>query len=544
MADITLDSYLQSDAKVIAAKKALTKTKATLEDANKAANANIPGVLSAAAKKEIATRVTAAQKAVTAATAALKAAISKATLYYTKNAPAIVKKKQSDIDVQIAELEKAKAAAATRGLDTKIYDTQIAKLKVQKSGTKVAVVPTEEVLDADITLAESLKNYTYDATTNRVFAPDTATQSGTQVYFVQVKDKNGKEEFKQFSSISEARDAFLKGYSATQLKTLKSTLISKKFLTSKELAAGEWLTGVDRMLFDYTASAVRAIKYEGVKGTPSISSWLKTANASGLGDTGVDSKAGTFNEDVTALTSRGSANRTINQYFLDWIDIGATDTQKDMYYIELNKLEIAAKNKYTTTKDANGNTISSSSESNKVTQSDLNNIAARIIKPVLLDMDIDTLMNSGKKAAQNISALVTYSASMGIKTSPAALLKEVGNTLTADGMTAAQARIKQNSITLYGKTLGSHIKAGGTVKEIVDIYAGYKSNALEKPLVDITDPSEDKDIYDAISGDSLMSFVDFMRRVYNNPDWGKTKAAHESAAEYTNTILKSFGFVA
>jgi len=370
------------------------------------------------------------------------------------------------------------------------------------------------------------------------FGNDTYLSDGkNKVYFIVTGTGNNMTVTPE-TDLKKARDAYIKmlgGIGAAQKMLVDNGIIKK---------GTDYISGLNSLIQEYTLQSANDYMYNNKKTFSPFSSFITASKKGSSGSSASVDQSGTLAQESTALTSRGAANRTINQYFNDWLGIQATDTQKDMYYTELNKLETAAKNKYSTTKDANGNVISSSSESNKVTQDDLDNIAAKIIQPVILDMNADDLMKSGKKAAQNISALIIYSASMGIKTDANALMKVVGSTLTADGMTAAQARIKQNAITLYGKTLGSHIKAGGTVKDIVDVYANYKSNILELPQLDVLDPRDDKDIWAAISGDSLMSVGDFQRRVYEDPRYGKTKQAHETAADYTNTILKSFGFVA
>jgi hypothetical protein len=93
------------------------------------------------------------------------------------------------------------------------------------------------------------------------------------------------------------------------------------------------------------------------------------------------------------------------------------------------------------------------------------------------------------------------------------------------------------------KPLTSHIQAGGTVKDVIDTYAEYKSKILELPQLNLKDPSEDKDIFEAISGPSLMSLGDFQKKMYQDPRYGKTKAAHESAADYASTVLRAFGLM-
>jgi hypothetical protein len=54
----------------------------------------------------------------------------------------------------------------------------------------------------------------------------------------------------------------------------------------------------------------------------------------------------------------------------------------------------------------------------------------------------------------------------------------------------------------------------------------------------------DKDVVDAISKTGgLMSTADFSRQMQANPLWRQTEEAHNTAADFANTILKSFGFM-
>jgi hypothetical protein len=40
-----------------------------------------------------------------------------------------------------------------------------------------------------------------------------------------------------------------------------------------------------------------------------------------------------------------------------------------------------------------------------------------------------------------------------------------------------------------------------------------------------------------------MSLGDFQKKMYQDPRYAKTKAAHETAADYAQTVLRAFGLM-
>ena len=54
----------------------------------------------------------------------------------------------------------------------------------------------------------------------------------------------------------------------------------------------------------------------------------------------------------------------------------------------------------------------------------------------------------------------------------------------------------------------------------------------------------DKDVMSAITASGgLLSTSDFNRQMQANPLWRQTQEAHDTASDFANTILKSFGFM-
>jgi hypothetical protein len=93
---------------------------------------------------------------------------------------------------------------------------------------------------------------------------------------------------------------------------------------------------------------------------------------------------------------------------------------------------------------------------------------------------------------------------------------------------------------MYGN-LKDHIRDGGNVKDIADQYALIKSRKLGIP---VTDAFNDNDIKAALTKEGgLMSTAEFARQMQANPLWRQTEEARNTASDFANTILKSFGFM-
>jgi hypothetical protein len=89
--------------------------------------------------------------------------------------------------------------------------------------------------------------------------------------------------------------------------------------------------------------------------------------------------------------------------------------------------------------------------------------------------------------------------------------------------------------------LKDHIRDGGNVKDIADQYALIKAKKLGIP---VTDAYNDKDVQMALTKDGgLMSTAEFNRKMQGKTEWLDTPEAHDVAADFANTILKSFGFM-
>ena len=429
------------------------------------------------------------------------------------------------------------------------YDAQTA---AKKAGAKVDPLPpapkgvvrpenktveTPEPLEdgAAVDVAdERLKGYAIESSGNVIL-------NGERIYFVDTKNADGSTTISQYKSIISARDAFLKNYSGPgQLESLKQQLVPK-WITKEQLEQNDWLSGLDNAIAQYTFDAATKIQIEGVSEVP-FESWFKSAKGSAR--TGeLTSKAGTFKDTDIILTTAGDAYNEINDYMIDAVGREATQEEKEEYYKDINAKEKKSAVETVSTRDATGKKTTSTRKGAAFTREERLNSQNAIVIKALKGTDAGEILASakGSQVAVQIAALQKAGAEYGQPLTAGEALKYViaGGT-ERDAIAKQTERMRLNSITMYGN-LKDHITNGGNVKDIADQYALIKSKKLGIP---ITDAFNDKDVQMALTRDGgLMSTAEFSRQMQANPLWRQTAEARDTAADFANTILKSFGFM-
>ena len=382
--------------------------------------------------------------------------------------------------------------------------------------------------------------YTVNTKYGTVTAP-----GGNPVYFANVKGANGKPAIQGFTSMSEARTAFLKNYATdAQITGLKNQLVKSGYLKANQINTTEWLGSVDTMLAEYTYATMISYKYQGVKTPSLITSWLPTRAGTGTGTgTGTTSQAGTFPVTTTSLSTRLETNKEADEFFQDWLTRPATPEEKDAYFAAVNKAESLAVNKRSTTRNVKGEVTNVVDQGGFLTDGDRLIIAAKIAKPSLANINIDALLAGGGKLAQNINDLNAYAASMGLPKDNKYILQVASEMLDADGLTLQKEKIK-NEAMLHFKPLASHIQSGGTVQTAAQVYQKIRSNILGTLETPVTDITKDKGLMAAMGGTGLMNLNDWEKMLFKDPLFAKSPYAHEQGASYVSTLLKSFGLMA
>ena len=390
--------------------------------------------------------------------------------------------------------------------------------------------------DVNVTDLTEWDKYTVNTKYGTVTAP-----GGVTVYFANVKGPDGKMATEGFTSMSKARTAFLANYVTEADRTkLKNQLVKSGYLKANQANTPEWLGAVDTMLAEYTYKTMVSYKYEGVKTPALITSWLptRTSTASTV------NKAGTDTTPYTSLSTRVETNKQADEFFQSWFGRPATPAEKDTYFDKVNKAETIAVSKRSVTTDASGNQTKVVDEGSFLTAGDRLVIAAEVAKPIIANMDIDALVATGGKAAQNINELNAYAASMGLPKDNKYVLQAAQNMLDSkgEGLAAEKEKIKQEAM-LHFKPLASHIQAGGSIQSAAQTYQNLRSQILQTNETPVTDLTKDKDLMEAMGGGTLMSLSDWQKKLYADPRYRTTPDAHEKAAQYVTTLLQSFGLM-
>lgn len=378
--------------------------------------------------------------------------------------------------------------------------------------------------------------YSIVSSYNRKYVADA---TGEVFVFVTGSGKNVK--YQVYTDLTKVRQAFINEYkNYGGLEALKKALLNSGFIDKQQYSNNDYVLGLDDAIRASSLQNVQNYAYGGKKEFSPLNTFLSSYKAgSGTGST---SKAGTDKDTATILSTKAETDVEIDEYLKDLIGRGATAEEKQAFYDKINKQETSSKQKVTTVTDATGKITNQTILGGRLGDAERLLTAADIVKPLLAGANINELLATGSKAAQNINDLQQYAAIMGLPKSSGYYLTAAQNMLTPDGLAAEKEKIKQQAALLF-KPLTSHIQAGGTVKDVIDTYAEYKSRILELPQLNLKDPSEDADIFEAISGPSLMSLGDFQKKMYQDPRYGKTKAAHETAADYASTVLRAFGLM-
>ena len=453
-------------------------------------------------------------------------------------------KAKESAKTDIPQLEYQVQAAKNEGNPDKIKSAEAAlqAARDKAAGVKPPVPGKGTVLeepgkgDAVNVAEDRLKGYSIESS-GTVILP-----GGERVYFVDTKNADGTTTISQYKSIISAREAFLKNYSAPgQLDALKKELVTRNWITPKQLANNDWLSGLDSAIAKYTFDAATKIQIEGVKEFPFLS-WFNSGKG-GAGTGLPASKAGTFKDTDIVLTTAGDAYTEINDYLIDAIGRPATQEEKEAYYKDINEREKKSAVETVSTRDATGKITTSTRKGAAFSPAERLNSQNAIVIKALEGTDAGALLKSakGSQVAIQIAALQKAGAEYGQPlTAGEALGFVISGGTERDAIQKQTERLRLNAMTMYGN-LKDHITNGGNVKDIADQYALIKSKKLGIP---ITDAFNDKDVQMALTRDGgLMSTAEFNRQMQANPLWRQTDEARNTAADFANTILKSFGFM-
>jgi len=363
------------------------------------------------------------------------------------------------------------------------------------------------------------------------------TLSGNNQVFIIITGSGKNIKYEVTSDLTKAQASYIKNFPGG-LPALKKALLNSGYITKDEYANNSYIGGLIGAISDLTIQSVQGYAYEGKTEFKPMASFLM-----GQKGTGTTSKAGTFKDTTTDITTIGDAYREINDYMLDVFGREATQEEKDTFYKDINARELKSGVQTVTVRDATGKITKTQKIGAALTSDERINSLNAVVKTALKGTEAETILSSskGSKIAQDIAKIQKSAADYGQPISAGQAMKYVLDGFgTPDYVAKQTERLRLNAMTMFGN-LKDHINNGGNVKDIADQYAYIKSKKLG---IALTDSMADKDVVDAISKTGgLMSTADFSRQMQANPLWRQTEEAHNTAADFANTILKSFGFM-
>lgn len=438
--------------------------------------------------------------------------------------PKPVSKKETSLQAEVDSLTFQIQQAERRGETGKVEE-----LRTQLDATQEALGAASNPEGTPVAGGESLGVTGTDRYNNYTYQNDGSVvgKDGVRQYIVTLPVANrrpgGPADKKQqpFDTPTKARDAFIKSYygSDDKINQLKTQLLQSNWIKQSQLADGSWVKGLDDFIADYTAHVVREDKYGTATDSISITDYLAQKKPAG------ESAVKTYR----TYSTRGEAKRMFDEYMVNLLGRPGTAEENIEFFNTLHKEE----NKAVSTVVEGTQTGSNLDDADRVL------IAAKVAKKALKGTNIESILKSktGSQAAIDIADLQKAASDYGIPLDAATALGYVAEGLgTKDYVAKQKERLRLNAMQLY-PTFKEHISAGGTVKDITDVYAYARQKKLG---VVIPNSTQDKKVMAAaLAGKSI---ADYDREMQGEEEWGFTEEARNMGADFTQTILRAFGF--
>jgi len=245
-------------------------------------------------------------------------------------------------------------------------------------------------------------------------------------------------------------------------------------------------------------------------------------------------------------TKKDEADSDLNRFFVEYVGRGASEEELNRYYKELRALE--KKNaKVTTTKDTDsGGTSQVTTGEYQLDAEDILQLQRSIAGKALDGSDIDVVLKGGSKAAQDVNSVLAYAKKYGITLSNKDALKYVSTSYRNNDKDTSKINAKLLAISKATYSNLSDILSEDV--DLDDLSANYKytmRQILEIPenQIDVLNPT----IQMALKNNGnkgAMNLTEFERALKQDPRWGDTSNARETAARYANSILRNFGLIA
>lgn len=241
--------------------------------------------------------------------------------------------------------------------------------------------------------------------------------------------------------------------------------------------------------------------------------------------------------------------RTVQDYVGDPKLVNELDKLANQYWIELQAEELKRVSTGFSTTNAFGQTVSSSRNYAQLTDLDRLEMRIKLItrgsvkakSTGIKEVEPTKLQDAGGEIGNYYTELLGHSYKTGIRLSNETLLSKVEEINRPGGSIEEQKRSLTQASKLKYKALAPYIDAGISVGDFIADFATIKARELDMSAKEIN--VFDPDIQTAITGEKLLGPEDFTTLVRKNPNWKYSSTANESAAQFLNSLLKTFGKV-
>ena len=262
-----------------------------------------------------------------------------------------------------------------------------------------------------------------------------------------------------------------------------------------------------------------------------------------LKNTGVGDSETTYNEYVTKVDE---AESDLNRFFIEYVGRGATDEEQKKYYKQLRALE--KKNaQISTTKETDSGVISNITTGEyNLDAEDILQLQRKIAGKALDGSDIDVILKGGSKAARDVNDVLAYAKRYGVVLSNKDALGYVANSLSNNDKDTSRINAKLLAISKATySNLSDVLSEDVSLNDLTGNYKFAMRQILEIPeaQIDVLNPT----IQLALKNNGnkgAMNLTEFERVLKQDPRWGNTSNARETAAGYANSILRNFGLIA
>lgn len=263
-------------------------------------------------------------------------------------------------------------------------------------------------------------------------------------------------------------------------------------------------------------------------------------------------------------------DRTVKQYVGDPALVNEVAKLREEYWQRLHNAELNRQSTSTSVTDPLGNRSTTTTAYAQMSEQDRQDLrlglivngatatdpktkVKTVISTGISQTPYEDLERVGGLIGQTYGKLQATAADYGIELTHTELLNRARKALLPGGVTtgistatmdtgiAQEANSIKQAAKIKFANLAPYIDQGLKVSDIASNYQRLKES--EYGLVNNAVSIYDTDVQNAISGQKIASNNDFILGIRSNPAWRKTPKANEMAAQWVNTLLKSWGKV-